>query len=107
MLFLVRANPCHLAFAVDSIHSIHPTIDMDFPTCTVAESDVPHDVTRLPHKHSDSEISKLFPLIPAAAAPENTEDWNIEEEQVQEYVSYRQGRQRNIPRRTTRTSLSS
>ena len=93
---------------VDGRQGGHSAIDMDLPTCAVAESDVPHDVTRLPHKHSDNEISKLFPLITAAAAPANVEDWQIEEERLHEYMSYsRQGRQRGSTRRTGRTPLSS
>ena len=43
---------------VDGRQGDHSTIDMNLPTCTVAESAVPHDVNRLPHKHSDVEISK-------------------------------------------------
>ena len=92
---------------VDGRQGGHSTIDMDLPTCTVAESAVPHDVTRLPHKHSDIEISKLFPLVLAAAAPDNVEDWKMEEGRLHEYMSFRQGRQRGSTRRTTRTPLSS
>ena len=38
-----------------------------------------HDETRLPHRHSDVEINELFPVIEAADAPENCEDWLSEE----------------------------
>ena len=34
-----------------------------------------HDPTRLPHLHSEEEIRKLFPVIAAAPACENSCDW--------------------------------
>ena len=34
-----------------------------------------HDTDRLPHLHSEVEIRRLFPTIPAAPAQPNLEDW--------------------------------
>ena len=35
-----------------------------------------HDAGRLPHLHSEAEIAKMFPTIPAAPAQPNLNDWN-------------------------------
>ena len=34
-----------------------------------------HDITRLPHMHSETEIKRLFPTIHAAPACQNSFDW--------------------------------
>ena len=42
---------------------------------TTTDADRPHDISRLPHRHSDDEIRQLFPEIKAAEAPDNCADW--------------------------------
>ena len=82
---------------IDGRQGGQPVVDEILPTY-VAEM---HDASRLPHKHSDTEIADLFPTIDAAAAVDNAEDWLPDGEQEQrfgyvryEYMSSRQGRQR-------------
>ena len=57
--------------------------DSHLPTY-VTEACRPHDANRLPHKHSQKEIAKLFPTITAAEAPPNAEDWKPEDERRKE-----------------------
>ena len=46
------------------------------PNFTVGELEAGlHDPGRLPHLHSEEEIRKLFPVIPAAPAIKNSDDW--------------------------------
>jgi hypothetical protein len=49
--------------------------DAYLPTYTTTEAERPHDISRLPHKHSDGEIEELFPEIRAAGEPDNCDDW--------------------------------
>ena len=54
----------------------HP-IDSHLPTFSAEDFEAElHDVTRLPHMHSESEIKKMFPTIHAAPACQNSADWN-------------------------------
>ena len=62
---------------VDGRQGGQPVVDDSYlPTYTAARVDQPHDVSRLPHKYPDDEISDLFPTIEAAAAPDNCDDWD-------------------------------
>ena len=40
-----------------------------------------HDISRLPHMHSESEIKKFFPTIHAAPPCPNSVDWNPDAEE--------------------------
>ena len=69
----------------------------------------PHDATRLPHKHSDAELDKYFPIITAAPLVENAEDWNGGELTLESKVDRKCGnevaqRDRNQRRRLTLSS---
>ena len=60
----------------------HP-IDSHLPAFSAEEFEAElHDITRLPHMHSEDEIRKLFPTIHAAPACPNSFDWkpNLMEE---------------------------
>ena len=64
-------------------HSDGDDYDSHLPTY-MTETGRPHDASRLPHKHSQKEIAKLFPTIAAAEAPPNAEDWKPEDERRKE-----------------------
>jgi len=44
------------------------------PNFVCAEGEI-HDQSRLPHLYEEDEIEKQFPLISAAPAVQNSEDW--------------------------------
>ena len=52
--------------------------DAYLPTYLATRAEHLHDPSRLPHKHSDTEISELFPIIEAAAAPDNCDDYDAD-----------------------------
>ena len=68
------AAPLLRPLDVDGRQGVHPTIDSVLPTFNVE----PHDIQRLPHKHSSAEMERLFPIIRAAPERENVEDWHAE-----------------------------
>ena len=95
---------------VDGRQGGQTVADDVLPSYAVVESEMPHDESRLPHRHSDEEILKLFPTITAAPAQDNVEDWVPEgNAQRRTYVRHdiRQGRQQGQRGSGTRTLLSS
>ena len=96
---------------VDGRKGGHPDVNEPLPTYTTTEATKPHDIGRLPHCHSESEIAELFPSIVAASAPENVDDWIPDSREhhlcSKEYLS-RQGRQllrgRGVGRGPTQSS---
>ena len=50
------------------------------PTFGVAEPSA-HNVSVLPHMHSDKDMSLLFPMLSAPPIADNVDDWSPEEEQ--------------------------
>ena len=50
--------------------------DVDpLPTFNVVADGEIHDEERLPHMYSEGDIERMFPVISAADAPPNSEDW--------------------------------
>ena len=73
------AAPLLRPLDVDGRQGAQPTIDSVLPTfLNNVACDVPHDVARLPHKHSAKEMDELFPVITAAPLGDNVEDWHPE-----------------------------
>ena len=73
------AAPLLRPLDVDGRQGAQPTIDSVLPTfLNSVACDVPHDVARLPHKHSAKEMDELFPVITAAPLGDNVEDWHPE-----------------------------
>ena len=69
------AAPLLRPHGVDGRQGGQSADDAYLPTYIATKVDQPHDASRLPHKHSDIEISELFPTIQAAVAPDNCDDW--------------------------------
>ena len=57
----------------------HLSDDDPPPNFTLAEAQV-HDLSVLPHMHSDCGIEKIFPKIEAAQETANSRDWIPEDE---------------------------
>ena len=60
---------------IDGRKGGHPTVTSPLPAFAAELEAEIHDIDRLPHLHSASEIKHMFPLIEAAADVENSLDW--------------------------------
>ena len=74
-----EAAPLLRPLDVDGRQGGHSADDSVLPAFMNDASAGPHDASRLPHKHTDVELDKYFPIIKAAPPVENAEDWNGEE----------------------------
>ena len=63
----------------------------------IGEEPPPHDVTVLPHMHSESDIRKFFPTLGAPPLVENAEDWIVGGDEISDKDS---GHRPKIGRRT-------
>ena len=58
----------------------HLSTEEVLPNFVIAEAEA-HDISRLPHLHSDIEIEKFFPNISAAPVTPNMDDWHPQAEE--------------------------
>ena len=58
----------------------HLSTEEVLPNFVIAEAEA-HDISRLPHLHSDIEIQRFFPRISAAPVTPNMDDWHPQAEQ--------------------------
>ena len=63
--------------------------DVDPLLTFLAEEGEIHDDSRLPHMYDEDEIEKHFPLIAAAPAQQNCEDWIAGDEDYDEREEYK------------------
>ena len=104
-----EAAPLLRPLNVDGRQGGHSADDSVLPAFVNDACAGPHDTTRLPHKHSDIELDKYFPVITAAPPVENAEDWNGEELTLEGKVDRKYGIEvaqqgRNQRRRLTLSS---
>ena len=69
-----KAAPLLRPHDVDGREGGHPDVD-PLPTFAMTAEGEIHDLTRLPHMHSEAEKTRFFPLIESAPEVGNTRDW--------------------------------
>ena len=89
-----KAAPLLRPHDVDGREGGHPDVD-PLPTFAMTAEGEIHDLTRLPHMHSETEKNLFFPLIEAAPEVGHTEDWvpggdfEVENEMIRKPVQER------------------
>ena len=94
------AAPLLRPMDVDGRQGDHSTGDDPLPTFVAEIEAGMHDISRLPHMHSELEIEKLFPTITAADEPENLDDWLPDHGGDVSPPAERTSRTKQLPQRT-------